>query len=277
MYECARHSNNKTPAFSDVEVLTVYLYGLTYVGLSTRIATYRFCRQHLSDFFPRLPSYSAFSNRLNRFCSLLQHLLQEVLERSLPPQASTTEALTDSVPVMTYRGPGRGRVAPGLVNKGYCAAKRQFFDGVRLHVLGCCVPGSLPHPVRLVIAGAAEHDGPLFRHCAEDLFRITCYADKAYRDEDWSTHWALQRQSTLITPQGPRKGQTLEQQQFQKAAHDLQARAVASKRQPIEALFSRLISKTNIQNASRVRSFKGLLVHIFAKFIAAYLPICLNP
>ena len=45
--------------------------------------------------------------------------------------------------------------------------------------------------------------------------------------------------------------------------------AVSKVRQPIESFFSWLDEKTNIQNASKTRSTKGLMVHIFGRLAAA--------
>ncbi|NMC39558.1 MAG: transposase, partial [Bacteroidales bacterium] len=52
--------------------------------------------------------------------------------------------------------------------------------------------------------------------------------------------------------------------------------AVSKIRQPIEALFNWLIDKTDIQRASKVRSTKGLIVHIFGRIAAAYIFLIFN-
>jgi hypothetical protein len=48
-------------------------------------------------------------------------------------------------------------------------------------------------------------------------------------------------------------------------------------RQPIEGLFNWLIEKTDFQRASKVRSTKGLLVHVFGKLAAAFIYLIFNP
>ncbi|MFL6215105.1 MAG: transposase, partial [Blastocatellia bacterium] len=48
-------------------------------------------------------------------------------------------------------------------------------------------------------------------------------------------------------------------------------RFVSSIRQPIESLFGWLIQRTDVQNASRVRSAQGLLVHCYGKLAVACL------
>jgi hypothetical protein len=45
--------------------------------------------------------------------------------------------------------------------------------------------------------------------------------------------------------------------------------AVSHVRQPIEALFAWIEKKTGIECASQVRSYNGLMVHVFGKLAAA--------
>ena len=75
----------------------------------------------------------------------------------------------------------------------------------------------------------------------------------------------------MYTPVKAVKGQTEWGKQFKKAADDLFSKAVSKIRQPIEALFNWLIEKTDFQRAGKVRSTKGLLVHVFGKIAAAFI------
>ena len=61
-----------------------------------------------------------------------------------------------------------------------------------------------------------------------------------------------------------------------KAFDDLYSTAVSKIRQPIESLFNWLIEKTDIQRASKVRSTKGLLIHIFGRIAAAFTFLIFN-
>ena len=49
--------------------------------------------------------------------------------------------------------------------------------------------------------------------------------------------------------------------------------SISHLRQPIEGFFNWLHEKTGIQTASKVRSLKGLLLHIFARLSAALLSL----
>ena len=68
-------------------------------------------------------------------------------------------------------------------------------------------------------------------------------------------------------------GQCQEIKNRDKAANDLFSTAVSRVRQPIESLFNWLTQKTDIQRASKVRSAKGLLIHIFDKIASAFINI----
>jgi hypothetical protein len=72
-----------------------------------------------------------------------------------------------------------------------------------------------------------------------------------------------------LTPIKLVKGETQRTRQFKKAADDLFSTAVSSVRQPIESFFNWLIEKTDIQNASKVRSTKGAILHTFGAIAAA--------
>lgn len=84
-----------------------------------------------------------------------------------------------------------------------------------------------------------------------------------------------------MTPVKGIKGQCQEIKNSDKAANDLFSTAVSRDKQPIESLFNWLIAspvraklsgqKTDIQRASKVRSAKGLLIHIFGKIASAFL------
>jgi hypothetical protein len=61
------------------------------------------------------------------------------------------------------------------------------------------------------------------------------------------------------------------------AADRLYSEAVSRIRQPIEALFGWIQEKTGIQTASKVRSERGLMVHVFGRLAAAMLLLAFNP
>ena len=74
-----------------------------------------------------------------------------------------------------------------------------------------------------------------------------------------------------MTPVKAVKGECQEIENRDKASNDLYSAAVSQVRQPIESFFNWLIQKTDIQRASKVRSTKGLLVHLFGKIASAFI------
>ena len=62
------------------------------------------------------------------------------------------------------------------------------------------------------------------------------------------------------------KGVTDTIKKFNKTADELYSKTVSTVRQPIEGFFNWLIEKSDIQNASKVRSTKGLNLHLFVDF-----------
>ena len=81
----------------------------------------------------------------------------------------------------------------------------------------------------------------------------------------------------MLTPVKGIKGQSEREKQFDKAANDLFSTAVSVVSQPIKSLFNWLIEKTDFQRASKVRSTKGLIVHVFGRIAAAFIYLIFNP
>lgn len=266
-----RLSPNHRPAFTDEEVLTIYLFGL-WQQLRTLGAIYRYTRAHLSDGFPRLPSYGGFVQRLNRLSAVLGDLDAALLQ-ALTEAAEGSTYLVDSLPICLAQQPraSRARVAPEWANKGYCASKQQYYHGVKLHLLALHRPGTLPLPAWGVITPASENDLTVLKQHQDALPAGELFADKIYRDQPWRGELFRTRSLQVHTPvkRAP-AGPPLE------AADRLYSRAVSRVRQPIETLFHWIDEKTGLQDASRVRSSAGLWVHIFGRLAAALLLCILN-
>ena len=77
----------------------------------------------------------------------------------------------------------------------------------------------------------------------------------------------------MMTPVKAVKGECQEIRNRDKAFNDLYSKAVSKVRQPIESLFNWLIEKTGIQKASKVRSTKGLLIHLFGRIASAFITL----
>ena len=99
-----RLSNNKCkcPQFTDVELITVYLWGVRQ-HLLTRKAIYEYTKENLLGWFPKLPSYQAFCRRLNWMAGAFQALTEIFGEKTLEKCADTHEYVVDSMPIMLAR------------------------------------------------------------------------------------------------------------------------------------------------------------------------------
>lgn len=276
-YLCQRFSPNSTPRFSDCEVLTLYLFVASEEHLCTIKSIHRFGRRYLHGWFPDLPSYQAFCARLNRLSPCLQALCEQLLDQHRPVGGFPPELIVDSLPIITASSKRRAKVAPELTAKGYCSTKDMYYYGVKLHALTLRQPGHMPWMEHLVITTAADHDLNVLKTAWSPLRGCILYGDKIYYDEPWFAHWQATQNNRMRTPVKAVKGKNAQLKRFDKACDDLFSKAVSALRQPIESLFNWLIQKTDIQRASRVRSSKGLLTHIFGKIAAAFAYLIFNP
>lgn len=269
----ARLSPNQHPTFSDEEVLSVYIYGL-WQHLPNISAIHRYTQAHLAEWFPHLPSYGGFVQRLNRLQDLLPALGEQALLQAASQEEPCHTWVVDSMPILLAQQSRarRARVAREAADMGYCATKGQYYHGVKLHVLCQCRPGALPRPELAIASRASEGDLPVLKLYTSRLPEGELFADKIYRDQTWQRELHQGQHLILHTPIKRKPGQACLD-----AADRLYSRAVSHVRQPIESLFHWINEKTGIQTASRVRSTAGLWVHVFGRFAAALLLMALNP
>lgn len=266
-WHCQRFSNYSGDEITDEEILTIYLFIVMEEEKFKVKSIHSHAQRYFYSWFPSLPSYTSFSTRLNRLAPVFPVLVQILINSADKTGIDLDTSVLDSMPIITCSGKRQGKVAPELTAKGYCSTKKLHYYGVKLHGVGFHRKGKLPFPEILKITPASEHDLAL----RYDLMRIknrNFFADKAYADNDLII-FLSQNNSILLTPVKKKKGESKEYRQFCKAADDLFSTAVSRVRQPIESLFNWLIEKTDIQKASKVRSTKGLLVHVFGKIAAA--------
>lgn len=276
-YCCERHSNNSKPDLTDEEIMTIYLFVAWEEQRLKVKQIYRFADEYLRSWFPDLGSYAAFDNRLNRLSEAFRQLIEPMLLCFSPKDCSLNESVLDSMPIITCSGKRAGRVAPELTRKGYCSTKSMYYFGLKLHVLAFRRMGKLPFPEQLVLTAASVNDLTVFKQYWATLTERIFYGDKIYCDNPFFDELKQSKQSTMLTPVKAIKGQSEWEKKFAKAANDLFSRAVSTIRQPIESLFNWLNEKTEIQTASKVRSTKGLLVHVFGKIAVAFLHLIFNP
>ena len=269
-----RMSPNASPEFSDVEVIAVYLWGVIR-GFRQVQDIHRYTQDHLQQWFPKLPGYVSYIQRLNRLSEVFVPLIGQIQQDFPQMEGVEMIRLIDSMPIMMAKAQrsGSAKVAGELANKGYNATKKTYYYGVKLHILAFRRRGQLPLPDYIGVTPASEADINILKEISGDIHLTPVYADKAYIDEVLS-QTLNQQGSPLHTPVKKKKGQK-ELFLFQSALSTL----VSQVRQPIESLFNWIQEKTGIQVASKVRSFQGLMVHVFGKIAAAMMLLSpsLNP
>ncbi|MDA3905250.1 MAG: transposase [Bacteroidales bacterium] len=266
-----RFSNNSKPEFSDEEVMTVYLYIMHHEQQFKIKHIHRFASEYLRSWFPRLPSYQAFNNRLNRLHTAFSKLTEILLSEFQPEDCCLDQSLLDSMPIITCSGKRTGKVAKEITDKGFNSTKGFYYYGLKLHALGFRRIGKLPHPEQILFTPASVNDLSLYKEAWSKINNRVFYGDKIYNDKDFFINMKNEFDSEMLTPVKGVKGMSDALKKFNKAADDLFSTAVSRVRQPIEALFNWIIEKADIQRASKVRSTKGLLVHIFGKLATAYI------
>jgi len=261
---CERMTNHADLSFSDEEVITIFLYGVMNKRRELK-EIYQEAERYLKPWFPKLPSYVAFVQRINRVCDVFVPLI-ESLQSNLPADIYfETHQLIDSMPIVMAKQGRRfkAKVAKELATaNGYCATKKMHYYGVKLHVLGCYRKGSLPIPAYIGLTNAGMGDRKAYEQILPEL-NNNVFADKAYQKENKSI--LHDGSAVLHTPVKKQKGQN-----FLDSADKLLSSAISSIRQPIESFFNWLEEKTSIQMAGKVRSYNGLMVHVFGRIAAAF-------
>lgn len=261
-----RNSHYSDLSFSDPEVITLYLFGIIE-GQHTVKLIHAYADKHLRSWFPKLPKYKTFDHRINRLHDVFVPLLNIICDSLGPNESQSIIGLTDAMPIiMAQRGRRfHAKVAPEIATKnGYCATKKLYYYGVKLHVVATKIPGALPIPVCIGLTDAGMHDRKAFEQIAPALPQNMqdCFADKAYQIEKKPIR--LEGHTRLLTPVKKEKGQ-----KYLGAAEQWLSTAVSQVRQPIESFFNWIHEKTGIQIASKVRSYQGLMVHVFGRLTAA--------
>ena len=269
-----RQSNNFRPQFSDEECITVYLWGISQRRFEQK-TIYKYTRNHLLEWFPKLPSYQAFSDRLNRLAPAFQALAEYWLSIIGVDLQKQMEYIVDSCPIILAKGPrsGHAKVARELCEKSYNSSRKEWYYGMKLHAVVARRPGRLPVPVSLMASGAAQHDLPAAKQIIEDFAALKpgkLLADKAYIDAEWAQSLKQNHALLLLTPRKKKKDDVL-------CSGDTFSSFVSSLRQPIECFFNWLNRLTDIQTASLVRSLSGLLCHLFGRIAAALAMLLFNP
>ena len=267
--ETQRLSNNFCPKFTDEECIATFIWGLSNQKFDVK-RCYDFIKDFYGDWFPELPSYQAYSNRI---CNLAEafKMLAGILLNGLGLDTSHADFIIDSMPIIVAgsRRSSRATAANELCDKGYCASKGMYYYGIKLHSLAQCNWSSMPTPSLITLSKASENDLSVGKEMLDSVRNIRIFADKCYKNKAWEGLMLTMNNVTILTPVKHKKGQ-----EYMSFSDRLFSSAVSSVRQPIESLFNWIQEKTNIQAASKIRSSSGLIAFVFARI--AYACLCFN-
>ena len=202
-----RLSNNQKVQFTDQEVLTVSLFGVMQQHTSLK-AIYIYTHDHLKAWFPDLPSYSGFIQRLNRLADVFAPLIEQVLKDRVLSHVFHHVHLVDSMPIVMAQSArsGKARVAKQIASKGWCASKEMGYYGFKLHLLAQYRFKGLPKPDSIGLTGAAHHDLTALRPRLPFLQEGQLYGDRIYADQTLKDTLLKQQNLAFYTPVKRKKG-----------------------------------------------------------------------
>ena len=96
MDHAQRLSNNNNPKFSDEEVLTLYLFGMMQKHTTIK-AIYTYRQDHLHDWFPDLPTYQGYVQRLNHLALTFSPLVEQIVADCPIADCFPDTSLVDSI------------------------------------------------------------------------------------------------------------------------------------------------------------------------------------
>jgi len=257
--ETQRLSNNFRPKFTDEECITIYLFGIAEGKFEVK-AIYKFIKEYWGDWFPALPAYQNFNQRINFLAPVFETLCGLLMTNGKNDDPIFSH-LIDSMPIVVanQKRAKNAKAAKSLCKKGYCASKGLYYYGVKLHALGQKQYEALPTMRMLCVTAASENDITVAKEWLSGVRNMDLFADKMYADANW-TQELMARGVRLFTPMKLAKGQ-----QYLDAADSIFSAAISRTRQAIESFFNWIQQKTQIQFASKVRSDNGLIAFIFAR------------
>jgi len=264
-----RFSNNANQGkITDQELITIYLFCIIEEQKVHQRKMYEYIKSYWFSWFPALPSYQAFNERLNRLIDVFPILINYMIENNHFDSDLLPILVGDSCPIKTCSAKRHAKVGLNIVDKSYCASKEMWYYGVKLHILSQKIPHKLPFPQYVGMSAASCPDLLIMKSFLEDVSNVIIVLDKAYCDTHLDKQMS-QNRSILMTPSKEKKGESLAEKQRNKAYQSAVGSAVAQVRQPIESFFNWLQEKTAIQYASKIRSEAGLKLHVFGKLAAA--------
>lgn len=93
--------NSSTGEITDEEILTIYLFCMAFEEKYKIKSMHRHISKYWLSWFPKLPSYQTFSNRLNRISEAFPLLVSSLMEPFEAKSDCLPILIGDSLPVIT--------------------------------------------------------------------------------------------------------------------------------------------------------------------------------
>jgi hypothetical protein len=138
-----------------------------------------FLKEH--NYIPDMLSSSRFNRRLHQIPEFYWQAVSAFLGEVFKAGNETQEYVIDSFPISVCKNIriSRCRIYQEEEYRGYCAAKKEYFYGLRVHAV-VTERGEL---VQWVLAKGSQHDMAVFKDFPLDLPKTSIlYGDKAYND-----------------------------------------------------------------------------------------------
>lgn len=250
------------PLCSDSELLTMVLVG-ECCGWDIETEMLNNWRMHRA-LFPHQPCQSRFNRRRRQLSQGLSLLRQGLLGRLDLAMERLCAIDSHPLPVVAFHHAPRAARAWTMhqADIGWCAAKRVYFFGYRLHLL-ITLEGLI---LDYALAPASVRDLPIAQELLVDWHDLTVLGDGAYLSRPVAAELRAERAIDLLTL--PRANQRV---QLPPAFHH----PFKAARFIIETVNSQLEAQFNIQR-NYARSFWGLTTRLHAKLTAHTLCVYLN-
>ena len=148
-------------------------------------------------YIPNMLSKSQLCRRLNKIEKPIWNAVLNKLSLEFAKHNIENEFVVDSfpVPVCKLARMNKNKMYQGRRYLGYCAAKDEYYFGVKLHMV-CDVNG---RPVQTLLTPASENDIKAFRKINFSLpANSSIYADKAYNDYKYEDRLIQEKQVHLM-------------------------------------------------------------------------------
>ena len=148
-------------------------------------------------YIPSMLSKSQLNRRLHRIEKDVWDAVLKRLSLEFGKHNVENEFIVDSFPVPACKlaRQNRNKICQGKKYIGYCAAKKEFFLGLKLHMI-CDVNGN---PIQFLLLPASESDIASFRKFDLDLPKnSSMYGDKAYNDYKYEDRLIQEKQIHLM-------------------------------------------------------------------------------